>query len=88
MNKEFQFRQKHLFQVNQKQLYKEMNGEKQGDKIVPNFEDIIKFWNDTWRIRKELNQHAKWLKDCRKQYENVSSTEKVQICQEMVKIQF
>ena len=41
-----QFRQNQLFQVNQKQVYKDLNGEKQGDKIIPNSEDSIKFWSD------------------------------------------
>ena len=41
-----QFRQNRLFQVNQKQVYKDLNGEKQGDKIIPNSEDSIKFWSD------------------------------------------
>ena len=63
-----QFRQNQLFQVNQKQVYKDLNGEKQGDRIIPNSEDSIKFWSDIWSIRKEHNQHAEWLKGCRRQY--------------------
>ena len=59
-----QFRQKQLFQANQKQLYKKLNGEKQGDRIIPNSEDSIKFWSDIWSIRKEHNQHVEWLKAC------------------------
>ena len=82
-----QFRQNQLFQVNQKQVYKDLNGEKQGDRIIPNSEDSIKFWSDIWSIRKEHNQHAKCFKSCRKQFWNVSSMEKVEISQEMVKIQ-
>ena len=38
-----QFRQNQLFQVNQKQVYKDLNGEKQGDRIIPNSEDSIEF---------------------------------------------
>ena len=68
-------------------MYKELNGEKQGDRIIPNSEDSSKFWSDIWSIRKEYNQHAEWLKDCRKQFENVSSMEKVEISQEMAKMQ-
>ena len=48
-----QFRQNQLFQVNQKQVYKDLNGEKQGDRIIPNSEDSIKFRSDIWSIRKE-----------------------------------
>ena len=46
------FRQNQLFQVNQKQVRKELNGEAQGDKIIPNSEYGIKFWGDIWSIRK------------------------------------
>ena len=80
-----QFRQNQLFQVNQKQVYKDLNGEKQGDGIIPNSEDTIKFWSDIWSIRKEHNQHVELLKSCRKQLENVNCIEKVEISQEMVK---
>ena len=38
-----QFRQNQLSQVNWKQVYKEMNRDKHGGKIVPNSEDNIKF---------------------------------------------
>ena len=61
---------------------------KQGDRNTPNSEDSIKFWSDIWSIRKEHNQHDEWLKSCRKQFENVNSMTKVQISQEMVKMQF
>ena len=82
-----QFRQNQLFQVNQKQVYKELNGEKNGDRIITNSEDSIKFWSGIWSIRKEHNLHSEWLKDFRKQYENVNSMEKGGISPEMVKMQ-
>ena len=82
-----QFRQNQLFEVNQKQVYKDLKGEKEGNRIIPNFEDSIKFWSDIWSIRKEHNQHVEWLKSCRKQFKNKNSMEKVEISQEMVKMQ-
>ena len=81
-----QFRQNQLFQVNQKQVYKDLNEEKQDDRIIPNSEDGIKFWSDVWSIRKEHNQHADWLENCRRQFENLNSMQKVEISQ-MVKMQ-
>ena len=51
-----QFRQNQLFQVNQKLVHKDLNGEKQGNRS--NSEDSIKFWSDISSIRKEHNQHA------------------------------
>ena len=68
-------------------MYKDLNGKKQGDRIIPNSEDSIKFGSDIWSIRKEYNQHTEWLKNCRKQFENVNSMEKVEISQEIVKMQ-
>ena len=82
-----QFWQNQPFQVNQKQLYKDMSGEKQGGRIIPNSEDSIKFWSDIWSIRKEHKQHVELLKGRRKQFENVNSVKKVEISQEMVKMQ-
>ena len=41
-----QFWQKQLFHVNQKQVYKELNREKQGDRIVPNSEVCVRLWSD------------------------------------------
>ena len=82
-----QFTQNQLFPVNQKQVHKDLNGEKRGDRVIPKSEDSIKFWSDNWSIRKEHNQHAEWLKSCRKQFENVNSLQKVEISQEMRKMQ-
>ena len=68
-------------------MCKDLNREKQGDRIIPNSEDSIKFWSDIWSIRKEHNQHAEWLKSYRKKFENVNSMEKIKISQEMLKMQ-
>ena len=54
---------------------------------LSNSEDSIEFRNDIWSIRKKHNQHPEWLKSCRKLFENVNSMEKVEISQEMVKMQ-
>ena len=64
-----------LTNYDQKQVCKDLNGEKGGDTIIPNSEDSIKFWSDIWSIRKEHNQHAEMLKACTKQFENVNSKE-------------
>ena len=69
-------------------MHKELNKEKQGDRIIPNSEDSIKFWSDIWSIRKEHKQQAEWLKDCKKKFENVNSLKKVEISLKMVKIQY
>ena len=50
-----QFEQNQLFHFKQKQIYKELNREKLGDRIIPNYEDGIKFWSDIWSIRKEYH---------------------------------
>ena len=51
-----QFEQNQLFHFKQKQIYKELNGEKLGDRIIPNYEDRIKFWSDIWSIRQEYHR--------------------------------
>ena len=53
-----------LFQGNQKEVCKDLDGEKQGNRVLPNFEDKVKFWSDIWSIKREHNQHAEWLKSC------------------------
>ena len=68
-------------------MYNELNREKQGHRIILNPEDIIKFWNDIWSIRKEYGQQAEWWTGRTKQFETVNSIEKVKISQEMVKMQ-
>ena len=52
-----QFKQIQLFQVNQKQVHKDINGQKQDDRIIPISEDTVKFWNDMCSIRKKHKQH-------------------------------
>ena len=49
-----QFRQNQLFQINQKQVYKDLNGEKQGDRTIPNSEDSIKFLSGIYSTRKNI----------------------------------
>ena len=38
-------------------LHKDINGQKQDDRIIPISEDTIKFWNDMCSIRKKHKQH-------------------------------
>ena len=68
-------------------MYKELNEQKEGDRIIPNSENSIKFWRNIWSIRKEHNQHIELLKGCRKPFDNKKSMEKVEITQEMEKMQ-
>ena len=68
-------------------MYKELNEQQQGQIVTPKTEENIKFCTDIWSMRKEHNQHTERIKDCRQQFENVTSMEKVEITQDMVKIQ-
>ena len=49
-----------------KQRHKELNGEKQGDRIILNSEDSIIFSSDISSLRKEHSQHTALLKECKK----------------------
>ena len=65
-----QLRQNQLFQVNQKQVYKDLNGEKQSDRIIPNSEDGTKFCSDIWSIKKDHNQEAERFEGSRNKFVN------------------
>ena len=60
-----QFSENQLPQVNQKQGYNNLNGKKQGDRIIPNFKDSIKLSSYIWSIRKAPGKDGVqrcWLK--------------------------
>ena len=56
-----QFRQNRIFDLDQKKIYAELNGNWIRSNDVPNAEECNKFWG----VRKEHNREAEWLKDGR-----------------------
>ena len=79
------FRQKRLFQNNQRQFYRELNQEgERCDNDQPDAEELNKFWEDLWSELIDHNRDAKWLKDLQSEF-NVTKQEKVDITKEILK---
>ena len=57
------FRQNRIFDLDQKKIYAELNGNGIRWNDVPNSEECTKFSGDIWDVRKEHNRKAEWLKD-------------------------
>ena len=74
-----QFRQNRMFNVDQKKIYKELNGGGNSSGDVPGAEESKRFWGDIWSVEKEHNRDARWLKDLK----NENNGEHIQ---EMVRI--
>ena len=56
-----QYRQNRLFETDQKNVYEELNGEFNGESVVPDAEESKTFWNGIWGVEKEHNRTADWL---------------------------
>ena len=61
-----QFRQCN-FDLDQKKIYAELNGNGIRSNDVPNAEECTKFRGDIWGVRKEHNREAEWLKDLKRE---------------------
>ncbi len=66
-NRSKQFRQNQLFRTNQRQLYKELSGQKEAGQDAPDAEEAKKFWSDLWDKPTTHNKNAKWLSDLMRQ---------------------
>ena len=64
-----QFRQNRIFDLDQKKIYAESNGNGIRSNDVPNAEECTKFWGDIWGVKKEHNREAEWLKDLKRERE-------------------
>ena len=65
-----QFRQNRIFDLDQKKIYAELNGNGIRSNGVPNSEEFTKFWGNIWGVRKEHNREAEWLKDLKRERES------------------
>ena len=64
-----QFRQNRIFDLNQKKIYTELNGNGIRSNDLPNAEECTKFWGNIWGVRKDHNREAEWLKDLKRERE-------------------
>ena len=53
-----QFRQNTIFDLEQKKIYAELNGNGIRSNGAPNAEECTKFWGNIWGVRKEHNREA------------------------------
>ena len=65
-----QFRQNKIFDLDQKKIYAELNGNGIRSNDAPNAEECTKFWGNIWGIRKEHNRESEWLKDLKREKVN------------------
>ena len=50
-----------MFETDQKKVYEELNGEFNGESVIPDVEESKSFWNGIWGVEKEHNRTADWL---------------------------
>ena len=81
-----QYRQNRMFTVEQKKVYKGLNGRTSGEGVIPDAEESKKFWSEIWSIEKEHNRQAEWLQDLKREQNNVVMGD-MEITEEMVKKQ-
>ena len=53
-----QFRENRIFDLDQKKIYTELNGNGIRSNDVPNAEECTKFWGNIWGVRKEQNREV------------------------------
>ena len=82
-----QFRQNRMFNVDQKKIYKELNGGGNMSSDVPGAEESRRFWGDIWSVEKEHDREARWLKDMKNENNGEHLQEMVRISAENVQKQ-
>ena len=63
-----QYRINRLFDIDQKKVYNELNGQtsKNSDEHIPDANESKRFWSDIWSVEKEHNKEAGWLKEMKR----------------------
>ena len=82
-----QFRQNRIFDLDQKKIYTELNGNGIRSNGVPNAEECTKLWGNIWGVRKEHNREAEWLKDLKRERVNERPQERVSLIVEKIRKQ-
>ena len=58
-----QFQQNQLFEVNQRQFYKELDDPRGSDQTIPDANEAREFWSNIWDRPVEHRRDAGWLND-------------------------
>ena len=81
-----QYKQNRMFNIDQKRVYKEFNGEVSNERVIPDAEESRRFWKEIWDNTTEHNREAEWLKDLKRGERDVK-WDNVVITVEMVRTQ-
>ena len=60
------YKQNGMFNIDQKKVYKEFNGEVSKERVIPDAGESRRFWREIWDNTKEHNKKAEWLKDLKR----------------------
>ena len=74
-----QFHQNRLFNTNQRQLFKELDGKCNNSQVGPEPAEARTFWGGLWDQPGEHNRQAEWLADVKDGLKNVQQQEGFQI---------
>ena len=81
-----QFEQNRLFNTNQKQFFRNLDGDT-GESLPPNPDEAIAFWSDLWSKPVTHNSDAEWLNRVKAELVNVPAQECVSVSKDDVKKQ-
>ena len=79
--------QNNLFKTDKRQLFRELNRHEKTTPGVPDAQESRKFWSDLWNQPVQHNKDAEWLKEQRKQAENVPRQHDICVTKEGVEQQ-
>ena len=65
--------------IDQKKIYKELNGGEFRTNDIPNTEESRRYWGDIWTVEKEHNKDAEWLAELRDEVKGGHTQERVTI---------
>ena len=63
------YQQNRLFRIDQRRFYQQVNGDLRDEKIVPNADESVRFWEGIWNNRSVHNKEADWLCELKGKYE-------------------
>ena len=62
-----QYKQNRMFNIDQKRVNKELNGEVSNERVIPDAGESKRFWKEIWHNTKEHNKEVEWLKDLKRE---------------------
>ena len=58
-----QYKHNRMFNIDQKRVYEEYNGQVSNERVIPESEGSRRFWKKIWDNTKEHSKKVEWLKD-------------------------